>query len=45
LKAVRDSAARDGFIKRTSYWTCESCVDEPVEVPVAPVIPFVTKEV
>lgn len=44
LRDVRDSAVRDGLIKRTDLYDCESCVAEPVEAPVVPVIPFVTKE-
>jgi hypothetical protein len=45
LRDLQNSAVADGLIKRTDLYTCESCVDEPVEAPVVPVIPFVTKEV
>jgi hypothetical protein len=33
---LRDSAITDGLIKEVDLDACESCVDEPVEAPVAP---------
>lgn len=44
LRDLQNSAITDGLLKITDLYTCESCVDEPVEAPVVPVIPFVTKE-
>jgi hypothetical protein len=34
---LRASAVRDGLIKEVDLYTCESCVDEPVEAPVVPI--------